>query len=99
MGAGMRVSVSWAGLVRGDIQLRAREPGVAIRVGTCVIGPGKGIKSNQIILLFEVGARPVLGFPDRDELQIECPARTPMPASAMTALARRRARMGCSRAR
>ena len=41
--------------------------------GTYVIGPGNWIKSNQVILLFEVGATQVLGFPDRDELQIEGP--------------------------
>jgi len=38
---------------------------------TYVIGPGNWIRSNQIILLFEVGANQVLGFPEFDELQIE----------------------------
>ncbi|MES1943115.1 hypothetical protein PC39_03292 [Salinisphaera sp. PC39] len=41
--------------------------------GTYIIGPGNWIKSNQIILFFEVGATHVLGFPEKDELQIEGP--------------------------
>lgn len=40
---------------------------------TYVIGPGNWVRSNQIILLFELGATHVLDFPDRDELQIEGP--------------------------
>lgn len=39
--------------------------------GTKIIGPGNWLFSDQIIILFEVGATQVLGFPDRDELQIE----------------------------
>ena len=38
---------------------------------TYVVPPGNWIKASQIILLFELGAEHVLGFPERDELQIE----------------------------
>lgn len=38
---------------------------------TYIIPPGNWIRASQIILLFELGANQVLGFPDQDELQIE----------------------------
>lgn len=42
-----------------------------ILAGTYIIGPGNWLGSDQILLLGEIGATQVLGFPDRDELQIE----------------------------
>ncbi|MES1943116.1 hypothetical protein PC39_03297 [Salinisphaera sp. PC39] len=40
---------------------------------TYIIGPGNWLRTDQIIMLFEVGATQILDFPDRCELQIEGP--------------------------
>ena len=60
---------------RGDyIQGYERFQVIQYNVGaTYVIGPGNWLRSDQIILLFEVGANQVLGFPELDELQIDGP--------------------------
>lgn len=40
---------------------------------TYIIPPGNWIRANQVIMLFELGATHVLGFPELSELQIEGP--------------------------
>lgn len=68
----------YRGQQRGDIRPGQYIPGyerfqvLQYDLGaTYIIPPGNWIRASQIILLFELGANQVLGFPDQDELQID----------------------------